>query len=100
MTHLNPTLRGQLASLTDEGLFELLGELLEPSVKSPVMFDDEDIYEELHDTIKAYQNAYENVRRILDGEVERDRVADEADYRYEEMRDRRMMEQWDAERAA
>lgn len=88
---LTPTFRAQFAELTEAEALTVLGWLLEPGINDPEPDLSEALIDALAPITKAYQAAYEQAERIVTGEYERDRAADECDYRYDEMRDRQMM---------
>jgi hypothetical protein len=89
---LTPTFRAQFAALTEAEALTVLGWLLEPAIDDPEPEMSEALIEALAPVTKAYTEAYAQAERIVTGEYERDRAADEADYRYEEYRDRIMMD--------
>lgn len=97
---LSPTFRAQFANLTETEALTVLGWLLEPGINDPEPEMSEDLIDALAPVTKAYQNAYDTAHSIVTGEYERNRADDEGDYRYEEYRDRIMMERWDEEQAA
>jgi hypothetical protein len=89
---LTPTFRAQFAALTEAEALTVLGWLLEPAIDDPEPEMSEALIEALAPVTKAYTETYAQAERIVTGEYERDRADDEADYRYEEYRDRIMMD--------
>jgi hypothetical protein len=62
---ISPTLRAELAELTDAQIFDLLGEILEPSVNSPFDGQSEDLSEALEPITAAYCDAFKAVQAHL-----------------------------------
>lgn len=84
---LTPTFRAQFSALTEAEVLTVLGWLLEPAVNDPEPEMSDALIDALAPVTKAYTEAYDVAHRIVTGEFERDRLADEADYRYEMRRD-------------
>lgn len=87
---MNATFRAQFAALTEAEVLTVLGWLLEPGIGDPEPEMSDALIDALAPVTKAYTKAYDTAERIVSGEYERDRLADEADYRYEQRRDAQM----------
>ena len=86
------TFRTQFANLTEAEVLTVLGWILEPAVNDPEPEMSEALIDALMPVTKAYTETYDVAHRIVTGEYERDRLDDEADYRYEQRRDQQMMD--------
>jgi hypothetical protein len=89
MTKLNPALRAELAKLDAEQVFELLGEIVQPSIGTPFTVEDDAFTDALAPIEAAYDAAYKGLAAIVSGEDADPEAAfwAEADYRYEQRRD-------------
>lgn len=59
------TLKKEIAKLDDEGLFALLGELIQPSTDLSIEWDDH-VYDELEPVGTAYNEAYGSIAYRLE----------------------------------
>lgn len=90
MSKLPAALRAELAKLDAEQVLDLLGEIVQPSIDTPFTVEDDAFMGALAPIEAAYDAAYEGLAAIVSGE-DADPEAelwDEADYRYEQRRDK------------
>ena len=67
---------------------EVLGWIVQPDITSPVDWENDALIDALAPVEKAYSAAFADIAEALNPTA--DHADDEADYRYEEMRDRQM----------
>ena len=88
---LSPTLRAELAKLDAAGIIDLLGEILEPSIKSPITVCDDAFDDALHPVKCAFIDAYDALTVAASPAIDPDAALyARADYLYECARDARM----------
>jgi hypothetical protein len=89
--------RAEFAKLTPQEAMDALAWLLDPALGDPAPDLPDELTDALLPVYKAYSKAYEAIEWAIGEGAARCRAEDEADYRYEQYRDRQLDDMIDRE---
>lgn len=92
--------RAEFAKMTPQEAMDALAWLLDPAQGDPAPDLPDELTDALLPVYKAYSAAYEAIEWAIGEGAARCRAEDEADYRFEQYRDRMMTERWEREHIA